>query len=125
MATTDLDFANLDQLVTALKAAGVRSASIDPAELNLPGVLIEVTGVSLDLLAGVTIKLNLVCLVSDDKPKQAAKQLQALFNKVADVARAHGGPTDDSTVGRWVLPGSAAELPGISVPLDLITTSEE
>lgn len=123
MATTDLDFANVDQLVVLLKAAGIRSASIDPAELNLPGVLIEITGVGQDLLAGCTIKTRLICLVADDKPKQAAKQLQTLFNQVAGVARTLGGPTDDSEVSRWVLPGSAAELPGIAVPLDLLTTT--
>lgn len=125
METTDLDFGNLEILATALEDAGVRSVSIDPGDLNLPGVLIQVTGIGQDLLAGCTIKTNLLLLVDDVKPKQTAQQLQDLYNLVVPVVRGYGGPTDDSVMGKWVLPGQPTPLPGISVPLDLLTTSEE
>lgn len=126
MEPTDLNFGDLDELTEALAGIdGVRSASLDPADINLPGVLVQVVGVSLDLLAGLTIKTNLLLLVDDTQPRRAAKELQDLFNAVIPVVRTLGGPTADSVVGKWVLPGQPVPLPGISVPLDLLTTQPQ
>jgi hypothetical protein len=127
MESTALNFGDLDELTVALAGIdGVRSASLDPADLNLPGVLVQVVGVSHDNLAGLTIKTNLLLLVADSQPRRAAEELQDLFNAVIPVVRdTYGGPTADSVMGKWVLPGQPTQLPGISVPLDLLTTQPQ
>lgn len=122
---SDLDFADLDQLATVLTDAGVRSVSMDPAKVNLPGVWIELTGVDLDVLEGVTIKVNLVCLAGDTDPRRAAGQLAGLFNKVVPAIADLGGPAGTTLPGTYVFSGSTAALPGLAIPLDLTTTTEE
>lgn len=121
----DLDFADLDALAAVLKAAGVRDASMDPAKVNLPGVWIELTGIDLDVLDGVTIKVNLVCLTQDTDPRRAATQLAALFNQVIPAIADLGGPAETTVPGTYVFPGSTAALPGLAIPLELTTTTEE
>lgn len=120
-----LDFADLDELATILEAAGVRDVSMDPSKLNLPGVWIELNGIDLDVLDGLTIKVNLVCLTGDTDPRRAATQLAALFNQVVPAIASLGGPAGVTTAGTWTFPGSTARLPGLAIPLDLTTTTEE
>lgn len=123
MSTQDLDFGNLDELAGLLTAAGVRSASTNPAEITTPGVWIRFDGVSLDRLAGCTIKLTLHLIVGDAEPRIVMPELAALFNQVRPVLNDLGGPAGDTTRVGVVLPNSTKPLPALAVPLDLITTT--
>jgi hypothetical protein len=127
MSTTDLDFADLDELAEMLVANGVRSASPDPAKVIVPGVWLNPRTISLDNLAGCTIRVDLVLVVADQGYRQSMPALAALFNEVKNALEAAGlgGPDDDTRVISVVLPGSTQALPALSVPLDLLTTHEE
>ena len=109
-----LDFAVLDNLAAALVAAGIRSASVNPADVLLPGVWIQVAGVELDLLAGHTIGLNLVAITGDTGPARSMADLAETFNKVVTVI----DPTGQSRMVSVTLPGNPP-LPGLSIPFDL------
>lgn len=125
MATTDLDFADLEQLATLLRAGGIKSVDVDPAKVTTPGVWIAPRTVSLNNLAGVTIRVDLVAVVASVDAIRDLKALAVLFNKVKAVLDANnlGGPDEDSTVVSVKLPASKSPLPGLSIPLDLYTTT--
>lgn len=126
MESTDLNFADLDELAQLLvEVDGVRSANVDETKVQTPGVWIRVDGISLDTLAGLTIKTTLFLIVSERDRPRALVELQTLFNKVMPVLRNIGGPTGDTTTAGVVLPGSQTPLPALAVPLDLLTTQEE
>lgn len=118
---SSLDFADLDTLAELLEDAEIRDVSMDPAKLNLPGVWIELTGIEADLLDGVTIKVNLVCLCQETDARRAATQLATLWNKVIPAIASLGGPAGPTVPGTYVFPGSSAQLPGLAIPLDLST----
>lgn len=122
MSGWPLDFVAVDELVAALKAGGIRSVSVDPADINPPGVLVKVTGVDLDLLAGLTITTELLCVVPDNGQRRSMTALAALFNQVTTVV----DPTAATRVVSVLLLENQAPLPGLSVPFDLpYNTPEE
>lgn len=124
MSTTDLDLDQLDQLAELLKGAGIRSVDVDPGAVNLPGCWIELVHVAADVLAGFTIRVNLVFLARDNDPRRAAGALQTMFNAAAPVIADLGGQAGNALFGTWVMPGSTTPLPGISVPLDASFTAD-
>lgn len=124
MPTTDLNPADLAQLVTELVATGVRSVSFDPAEVNTPGVWLRLDGVSFSQLAGLGVKLTAFPVVGDTDPTRAVTELAGLLNQIAPVVLKYGGPTSDVLTTGLLLPGSQKALPALAVPLQLLTTQE-
>lgn len=123
MATTrDLNVDDLDTLVELLEAAGL-SVGFEPSTLSLPGVWVNVTGYALNLLAGLTWKLELIALAPNADPRSALIAAGPVFNKVVDVLVELGGPTDDPFTAVWVM-GDGSKRPGIAVPFDMLTTQE-
>ena len=112
----DVHFTALDDLAASLKAAGVRSASADPAEVNAPGVLVQLAGVELDRLAGYTLNARLLLVVPDNGHLRSRTALAELLSTVTTVV----DPDDTITPVAVTLPGSPAPLPGLSVPVDLL-----
>lgn len=118
MPAHTVDFAALDQLAADLAAAGVASVTTNPADLNLPGVLVQVSGLAFDLLDGYTIRTRLLCVAPDTDPRRAMDQLAALVNTVTSVV----DPTDDPTAETVNLPTDATPYPAFAVPFDLPAT---
>lgn len=125
MPTTDLDFTNLDDLATLIKAAGVRSVETDPGKINPPGVFIKVDGIGDNLLSGVTIQTTLYLVVPDQDVRRALSALADLYNLVYPVLRSVGGPTGPIRTTGLVLPNAQTPLPSLAAPLDLLTTPNE
>lgn len=129
MLTTPLDPADLDALILHLKTGGtgdlenpdpfleIRDVSPDPAELNLPGVLVQLTGVEQDRLQGVAIGVNLVCL-APELSYRAWPIMADLFNRVAALVT----PTGRANAVTMTLPDTSGPVPGLSIPYDLLTS---
>lgn len=130
--TTPLDPADLDTLILYLQTGGtndpllpdealaIRDVSADPAALNLPGVLVQLTGVEFDRLAGVTIGVNLVCL-APELSFRAWPILADLWNRVTALVT----PTGRASAVTMVLPDAPQAVPGLSIPFDLLTEIQE
>lgn len=127
--TTPLNPADLDALILYLKTGGtndpenpdpvlaIREVSADPAELSLPGVLVQLAGVEGDRLAGVAIGVNLVCL-APELSYRSWPVLTDLWNRVTALIN----PTGRATAVTMVLPDAPSAVPGLSIPYDLLTT---
>lgn len=111
-----MEFANaLHQLVAAFRAAELE-ASVDPTDLNLPGVW-----VTLDRLTGFTMGRGGMCrarvflIVGDQDDVRAMEALQDLYGQATAVLP----PMSDveSTLAR--LPGNAPELPALTYTHDI------
>ena len=114
-------------LCDALLAApdnAIRSASMDPAEITVPGVWLRLTGLDYTL-SGAPLQLQLVMVVGDtDGGVRTARELAKLHNAVAAVL-------DDPELGLYVsingLPTAATAvlsdtgtpLPALVVPITL------
>lgn len=127
MATDDLNFDDLDALIALLKAADpghelIRSVSVDPSEVNVPGIWVAVEGIGPHTFAGVTIRTTLYLIVPDGDIRRVLTKLADMFNLVRP---ALPGPHDPATRAGVVLPSSTTPLPALAVPFNLLTTNEE
>lgn len=113
---TELDFAPLVDLVTALEAAEVRAA-LDPAQLNLPGAWVtlesvQATNVARDLKLWAVVYL----ITADQDYHRALDALAVMFNQVVPDVFTPDGPVVPQGV---ILPDSSTPLPGLRVPVRL------
>lgn len=110
----------LDQLLELLRAAGLK-ASMDPADLNLPGVWLAVDTVDVANLKG---DLRLGCLLfliaGDQDPRRAIGVCSAMFQKVLTVLSPDGAVQTQGVV----MPADPTPLPALRVPVNLYTGSE-
>lgn len=123
MAVDDLNWADLDDLVEQLRAAGVASVDMDPAKVNTPGVVVEVAGLA-TRFGGLTIRCRLVLVVGNQAVRKSADNLAALFNVVRPVAQKVGADLANVTTALYVKPGSSTGLPALIIPLDLHTRQD-
>lgn len=109
--------AALTSVVTGLSAAGV-SATTDPSQVNLPGVLVQLVGLDRGTLDQRELDLQLVLVVSDtDGGPGPAAALSTLLASVEVYASADG-----PILARSVqLPANPAPLPGLLFPLTVRT----
>lgn len=118
----DLTFAPVTDLVTALQAAQVR-ASVDPAEVNLPGAWVTVEGIQAASLGGHHRLLCAVYLIAPDQDYgRAMNALADLYNAAIPAVLLPDGPVVPQGV---ILPGDTTPLPALRVPVHLFTTTEE
>ena len=113
-----VSLAPLHDLAAQLAAVeGVRTASVDPAELGaLPAVWVQLSGIGFDRLAGHTLRARLVLVVADNGVERSAAALVALLNAVLTVV----DPDDDVTFAPTLLPGNPGPLPSAAVPVDIL-----
>lgn len=109
------DVVELVNLVNGVE--GIRSVSDAAAEVNPPGVWVQVLGYDLDKLAAghYTLTARLVLVVPDQDTRRARKALTDLLNLVLTVVRPAGRVTPASVV----MPNSPAPLPGLLVPVTI------
>lgn len=115
-----LDLTAVDDLVDTLKAAlDSDNVTVDPARLNLPGVLVKLDGIDFDLLAGAahTITTRLYLIVGDAPRRVALDRLADLLDDVLTVV----DPTGRVLLQDVVLPTSGTPMPALVVPFDLPT----
>jgi hypothetical protein len=112
-----LDLTPVAELRELLTTAGIRNAE-DPAQLTPPGVLVKVETFTQDTLAGLQLTTRLFCIVPDQDHERASAELVALVNTVLTVVDPDG-PVAAASV---VLPGDAARLPAMTIPLNLYTS---
>jgi len=104
------------EVVDALASAGV-SATIDPRNVNLPGVWVQRLTLTPDLLCGgQTMRLRLVLVAPDVGTEQALDILDDLLDAAYKVAQPNTGTgTTDRTV---LLPDSATPYPATYYDVD-------
>lgn len=127
VAADDFDPADIDELIAALKAAGVE-ASIDERAVRVPGVFVRHDSLPTGRpLGGCLVRLTLFPVVEKSTDRnQSTRALADLWNKVRPVVQGFGGPSGDVNVRIGLtLPSSSTRLPAYSVPLDLITVATE
>lgn len=103
----------LEEVATDLsRAAGIRSASADPAKVGTPGVWVQATGFEQTTLDGraYRIDLRLVLVTGQKQHGPALRELSDLYTAVTAVIR----PTGVVTPARTTLRGT--ELPSLAVP---------
>ena len=122
----DLNVEDLDSLIEALQDAGVDSVGYDPAQLNLPGVWVNLTELEPFTLQGLRIRLELIVLAPNTEPRYALAALQPVFNQVLDAItpKPFSGPSGPALTGVWSFGESKTRYPGIAVPLELLTQQE-
>lgn len=133
MAVDDFNPADLDELVDAIKAADpthelIRSASLNPDEVQTPGVWVRFDQLEEDVLAGLTVRVTVHLIVSN--AGGFARQLAGLAqlrNVVKPVLDTYGGPTGPTSRVGVILSTSAGAqpMPALAVPLELSTHQPE
>jgi hypothetical protein len=128
----DTDLPQLTQLAEALVAApdnAIRSASLDPAEITVPGVWLRFTGLDYTL-EGAPLQLQLVMVVGDtDGGIRVARELAKLHNAVAEVLGQLDAPDAEAplyvniaglpTAATAVLSDTSTGLPALVVPITI------
>lgn len=107
----------LSDVVYALTDEGI-TATIDPRDLNPPGVLVELESIAHNLLCGsVTTRVRLFCVVPDTGAATALREAAELLTRVLGVVTPN---TElDSTYEAVVLPDSPTPLPAILLRVDV------
>lgn len=121
----DIDITGaLEHLVTVVAAAlpaDVRNVSADPAELRLPGVLVQFAGLDLDTLQGYTVQARLLLLTGDAADPKVIKAWDELASHVLD---ADVEVTGVITAVPVTHPAHEAPMPGLSIPVNVHMTEE-
>jgi hypothetical protein len=132
VAVDDFNPADLDELTAAIKGADptgelIRSASLNPDEVQVPGVWVRFDGLAYDVLAGLTVKLTLHLIVPNAGGfARVLGKLAELHNLVKPVVAGYGGPSGNTTRTGVLLPGNSSNpMPALAIPLDLLTDQEE
>lgn len=132
MAHDDLNLADLDELVDLIAGTtrdevgevvepGDIEASLDPGDLNLPGVWVALDGWTKSRLRGAELDCRLFLIAPDINPRDAASELAALFNKV----KARISPVGRVTTELVAIPGTDGRpLPALAVPVRITTVQE-
>lgn len=110
-------FAQVGEIVAALNTAGVRDVSLDPAEVNVPGVWIKPPTIHADVLAGYTLTIDLVLIVEPATPVRALDALGGLF---AVVQTAVGDPAGPVVPGSVLMPDRSV-CPCYTYPVTVAT----
>lgn len=127
MNVDDFNPDDLDELVAAIKAANpagdiIRSVSMNPDEVQLPGVWLRFDAVEYGNLAGLTVKLTLHLIVANAGGyARVLAALAGMLNLVKPVVAGYGGPNGPITRTAVLLSSSTQPTPALAVPLDLLT----
>src|SRR5262245_26553520 len=111
--------ATLEEIANDLQAAGL-SASLDPADVNPPGVIVkpdaQIPGIG-KLCGSVFLRVSLILVVPDAPTVVAMRNLEALWDRVAPAAMVAGltVTTDEQTFERIVMPDDPTGLPALRV----------
>jgi hypothetical protein len=110
-----MDIANaLQGLVDALQAADVE-ASVDPSDLNLPGVFVTLDRVTdMTMAGGGIVRARLMLLVPERDHRRSLEALQDLYAATTDVVT----PMSDVEATTAALP-AGHEVPGLTFTHDL------
>lgn len=112
--------APLTELLELLGTADVE-ASMDPAELNLPGAWLAVDELRTANLRGqLQLRCRLFLISPDTDPLRAMEHLEALHTKVTTVLSPDGPVVTQGVV----MPDNPTPLPALSVPVYLYTTGD-
>lgn len=122
MAHDDLNPDDLDDLVAMVGGGGVE-CSLDPVDLNGPGVWVSLSAIRGDRLRGATLEVTLFLIAPDGPPSVVLRQLAALYNLVRP--RIVGLPRNgDVRSQRVTIPGvEGRPMPALSIPVLLHTTN--
>lgn len=124
MAHDDLNPDDLDDLVDMIRGVdGDVEASLDPADLNLPGVWVSLTGIPGGRMRGTVLAVSLVLIAGDMPPSVALGHLARLYNLVRP--RIEGLPRSGDVVSvRVTIPGvEGRPLPALTIPVLLHTSN--
>lgn len=121
----DDELTTVGQLLVDLLAApddAVRSASMDPAEIVVPGVWLRMVGLDYTL-GGAAVQAQLVLVVGDtDGGIRVARELVKLHNAVCQVlqdSEVYVSPNGATTAATAVLSDTGTPLPALVVPVNI------
>lgn len=119
--TVDLTFQPVEDLVTLLRAQGLR-ADTDPGKVNVPGAWVTVESITYQGLGLVPTLSVVVYLVTGDKDhRRAMETLAGLHNQAIPAVLIPDGPVVPQGL---ILPSNPSQpLPALRVPVTL-TESE-
>lgn len=112
-----LSFTPLTELVAALVAGDV-PASMDPAELNLPGAWVTFDNFTTHTHTSLRLQAVVFLIHSDIDYARAYERLAELFNTMTAAGVTPDGPVTPAGV---VMPGDPTPLPALRVPVNLYT----
>jgi hypothetical protein len=114
---------DLEQLVDALKDDAELAATVDPADVNLPGALVRLDNISEETFGGgATLKVSVLLIAPDVGVRQALAIIGGLYGAALPTFQKFGGPSADSTMATVALPAAGGSvLPALVVPLELST----
>jgi hypothetical protein len=127
MAADDVDFTNLDQLAADLAAADpelIRSVSVDPSEVQVPGGWLRVDGVGPHTLGAVTLRATLHLIVPEGDVRRRLTMLAAAYNAAKPVLDDLGADVGDADSVGVILPGSSTPLPALAIPVAILTSPD-
>lgn len=128
MAVDDFNPDDLRSLASLVAADGGPEASVDLADLSLPGVWVTLSGLgAAQRLRGLAVRANLWCVAPDDSASTQLDDLAALFNHVKALVRAPGSGlevTGEATAMPVQHPDGSI-LPAIQVPVRFHTVQTD
>ena len=118
---SNLSGAALQELVELLEGAGV-SASVDPAELNVPAAWVTLEGIrQLNLAGELELDAVVYLIVGDQDHRRAFDALAELYNKATTVLDPDGVVVPQGVV----LPDNPTPLPALRVPVTIPNRTPE
>lgn len=131
MAVDDFNPEDIAELIAAVQATDptkelIRTVSMDPDKVRLPGVWVRFDGLDDNVLAGVTVKLTLHLIVQNAGGfTRVLAELAQLRNLVKPAVAGYGGPNGPTTRTSVILAANAQPMPALAIPLDLLTSQPE
>jgi hypothetical protein len=103
---------HVQELCDDLTAGGV-PATMDPADLNLPGAWVSVDAFVPEVLGGYSVKVTVYLIVPDTDPRRALERLGDLFDLCVNLGLL---PAEDATATGVALPDGGGPFPALAVP---------
>ncbi len=119
----DFATADLDELLTDLRAVGFRGVDLDPTKALPGGAWVRIDGLQPDTLAGLVVEVTVHLLVPERDHGRTLDALAVAYNTAKPVLREFG-PLGVATLTGVVLPGSQTPIPALAVPVTINTTQE-
>lgn len=111
-----LSFSSITDLVALLATVDI-PASVDPADVNLPGAWIAVEDITHQVTLNGTMRLAVAVylIVPDIDPRRAMESLAPVYNRLMEVVTPDGKVTPTGVV----LPDNPTPMPALRVPVYL------
>lgn len=88
-------------------------ATMDPADLNLPGAWVSVDGLTPETLGGYSVRVTVYLIVADVDPRRALERLGDMFDLCVNLGLL---PAEEAGATTVAMPDGAGPYPAIAIP---------